>query len=47
MTHLEISFKLSLLVKQALVQGKLVSSAIQIVAFAVDVKIHIAVKIIR
>ena len=44
---LEMGFKYRLLVEQALVQGKLVSGAVQIVAFAVDVEIHITVKIIR
>ena len=44
---LEISFKYRLLVEQTLVQGKLVGGAVQIVAFAVDVEIHITVKIIR
>ncbi len=44
---LEISFKYRLLVEQTLVQGKLVGGAVQIVAFAVNMEIHITVKVIR
>lgn len=44
---LEMGFKYRLLVEQTLVQGKLIGGAVQIVAFAVDVEIHITVKIIR
>lgn len=44
---LEMGFKYRFLVEQALVQGKLIGGAVQIVAFAVDVEIHITVKIIR
>ncbi|EHC05141.1 hypothetical protein Sbal625DRAFT_3274 [Shewanella baltica OS625] len=44
---LEMGFKYRFLVEQALVQGKLVGGAVQIMAFAVDMEIHITVKIIR